>query len=95
MAKHISAREARNRFSDLLGSVHYGKEEMIVERSGKPMVAVIPIAMYERLVAERKTRFEVVERIRSHLPKASLKELEKDVAKAIKTVRAKSAKGRS
>ena len=95
MAKHISAREARNKFSDLLGNVHYGKEEMIVERSGKPMVAVIPIAMYERLVEERKARFEVIERIRSHLPKTSFKELEKDVAHSIKAVRVKNAKGRS
>jgi len=46
MAKRISAREARNRFSDLMGSVRYGGEEVIVERSGRPMAAVIPVEVY-------------------------------------------------
>ena len=95
MAKHISARDARNKFADLVGSVHYGGEEIIVERSGRPMAAVIPVKMYERLVAERRVRFEVTERIRSRLPQASLEEIYKDVSKAIAEVREADAPGRS
>lgn len=95
MAKHISAREARNRFSDLIGSVHYGGEEMIVERSGRPMVAVIPVRMYEQLVAERRARFEVMERIRSRTPEVSSEEIDKDVTEAIAGVRATDAPRRS
>lgn len=41
MIKRISAREARNRFADLAGSVHYSREPVIVERKGRPFVAVI------------------------------------------------------
>jgi len=37
----VGAREARQRFADLLGRVGYGKEVAIVERSGKPMMALI------------------------------------------------------
>jgi len=95
MAKHISARDARNKFADLVGSVHYGGEEIIVERSGRPMAAVIPVKMYERLVAERRARFEVTERIRSRLPQASLEEIYNDVSKAIAKVREADAPGRS
>lgn len=36
MAIHVSAREARNRFADIMGSIRYGGEEVIVERSGRP-----------------------------------------------------------
>ena len=72
MAKRMSAKDARSKFSDLLGTVNYGGEEVIVERSGRPVAAVIPVPVYERLVAERQTRFEVIERVRSRLPKASL-----------------------
>ncbi len=61
----IGAREARERFADLLGRVHYGGETVIVERSGRPMVAMIPVEMDERLVAEREARFRVLERIGS------------------------------
>ena len=51
--KHIEAREARIQFSDLMDSVHYGGQPAIIERSGKPMVAVIPVDVYQQLIAER------------------------------------------
>ena len=59
MVEYIGARKARQQFADLLGSVHYGGRVVIVERSGKPMVAVIPVGMYEQIVAEREARFQV------------------------------------
>ena len=86
MAKRISAKDARSNFADLLGSVNYGGEEVIVERSGRPVAAVIPVPVYERLVAERKTRFEVIERIRARLPETSVKTIGEDVTKAIARV---------
>jgi prevent-host-death family protein len=93
MTKRISAREARNRFSDLIGSVHYAGEEVIVERSGRPMAAVIPVEVYERLVAERRDRFEVIDRIRSRLPDVSLEQIEKDVTEAMGKIRSEGAPG--
>jgi len=95
MAKRMSAKDARSKFSDLLGTVNYGGEEVIVERSGRPVAAVIPVPVYERLVAERQTRFEVIERIRSRLPKTSLEEIETDVRDAVAKVRSRRAAGRS
>ncbi len=88
MVTHMGAREARLKFAHLLGSSHYGGQVIIIERSGKPMVAVIPIDMYERLVAEREARFEVVDQIRSRLPDVTPEEVEKDVAEAIDALRA-------
>ena len=75
----IGAREARLRFADLLRRVGYGGEVAIVERSGKPMVALIPIEVNELLVAEREARFQVLDRIRSKLPDISEEKVEKDV----------------
>ena len=57
--------------------------------------AVIPIPVYERLVAERQTRFEVIERVRSRVPNASLEEIETDVRQAVAKVRSRRAAGRS
>lgn len=88
MAERMGAREARNHFADLLGRVHYGGQTVIVEWSGKPMVAIIPVEMYERLIAERQARFQVLDRIRSRLPLVSPEEVERDVAQAIAAVRA-------
>jgi prevent-host-death family protein len=93
--EHIGAREARNRFSDLLGNVHYGGQVVTVERSGKPMVAVIPVEMYEQVVAEREARFQVLDRIRSRVPDVSAQEVVQDVVEAIDAVRAAHAQSRS
>jgi prevent-host-death family protein len=79
----IGAREARRRFADLLGRVGYGGEVAIVERSGKPMVALIPVEVYEQLIAEREARFQVLDRIRNRLPKIPEEEVEKDISQAI------------
>lgn len=95
MAKHVGAKEARNRFSELIGSVRFGKEEIVMERSGKPMAAMIPIETYERLVAERSARFEILERIRSRLPDLSPEEIDRDVADAVSNVRESRASSRS
>lgn len=84
----MGAREARAQFADLLGRVHYRGETVIVERSGKPMVAVIPIDLYEQFMAEREARFEVIDRIRNRLPDWPEAEVEQDIAEAIAAVRA-------
>ena len=93
MVVRMGAKEARNKFADLLGSVHYGGEVVIVERSGRPMVAVISLELYERLIADRETRFEVVDGIRGRVPKLSVEEVEQDVAEAVAAVRAPGAEG--
>jgi prevent-host-death family protein len=95
MAKRMSAKDARSKFSDLLGTVNYGGEEVIVERSGRPVAAVIPVPVYERLVAERQTRFEVIERVRSRVPETSLEAIETDVREAVAKVRSRRAASRS
>ncbi len=84
---HLGAREARAQFADLLGRVHYRGDTVIVERSGKPMVAVIPIELYERLVAEREARFAILDRIREKLPDTPEEEVLTDIAEAIEAVR--------
>ena len=88
MTVHVGAREARDRFADLIGSVHYGGEVVIVERSGKPMVAMIPIEMFERHFTEREKRFAKLEALRESIPQYSIEEVEQDVAEAITAVRA-------
>jgi len=55
------------------------------------LAAVIPVEMCEKLVAERRARFEVMDSIRSRLPDKTAEEIERDVAAAIEEVRARNA----
>lgn len=84
----LGAREARSQFADLIGRVHYGGETIIVERSGKPMAAVIPIELYERLIAEREARFAVIDRLRAKMTSVPAEEVLGDVVEAIAAIRA-------
>lgn len=89
----MGSQEARDNFTDLVGRAYYGGKVTIIERSGKPMVAVIPIAMYDMLVAEREARFKALDNIRSRLPDVPPEMVEKDVADAIAAIGASSAAG--
>jgi prevent-host-death family protein len=83
----IGARDLRQKFAEILGKVGFGGDVAVVERSGKPMAAIIPIEMYQQLVAEREARFQIIEKIRNAQLERSQDEVEKDVAAAIKRVR--------
>jgi len=87
MPIRIGAREARQRFSELVGRVHYGGETVILESSGKPMAAVVPLEVYNRLVAEREARFRIVDEIRASVPRLPEDEVEADIAEAIRAAR--------
>lgn len=95
MLKYVGAREARNNFAQLMGEIHYGGQTVIVKRSGRPMMAMIPVQEYQRLISERETRFQVLEEIRSRMPHILAEEVERDVAEAIAAVRTVDAACRS
>ena len=49
----------RRRFGELLDRVVAG-DPVVVERHGKPVAAVVPIALYERWRAERESFFDAL-----------------------------------
>lgn len=56
-----------------------------IDRKGG--TATIPIETYQKLVAEREARFEVIDRIRALQPDLPPEEVERDVAEAVARVR--------
>ncbi|HLM67576.1 MAG TPA: type II toxin-antitoxin system Phd/YefM family antitoxin [Longimicrobium sp.] len=95
MAVRMGAREARQKFSELLGRVHYGGETVILESSGKPMAAVIPLALYEKMMQEREARFSIIDRIRDSIPDYPEDEVDADIAEALNDVRMRSGERRT
>ena len=49
VVKHMSSRDARANFADLLGSVYYTNEAVIVEKKGKPVAVIISPAEYQAM----------------------------------------------
>ncbi len=87
MTIFIGARDLRQKFAEILGKVGFGGDVAVVEKSGKPMAAIIPIEMYQKLVAEREARFQIVDKIRNQQAERPMSEIEEDVAAAIKRAR--------
>ena len=87
MVERVGSREARANFADLLGRVRYGGEVIIVERSGTPMAAMVPLELVEQVLAEREARFEVIDRIREGTVGYSPEDIAADVAAAVREVR--------
>jgi prevent-host-death family protein len=87
----IAAGVARKKFAELLGKVGFGGDVAIVERSGKPMAALIPIELYKQLVVEREARFEIIDKIRAAQKERPPEELEQDVRGAVQRVRNRNA----
>ena len=87
MTKQIGAKDARAKFAELLGRVGFGREEIVIERSGKPMAVLIPMDVYERMVADRETRFAITERLQGKQPDLSPEKVESDVEAMTKQVR--------
>lgn len=53
MIKRIPAMTARKNFGELLESVFYRGDEVVVERAGKAMGVLIPMEQYQKLEQQR------------------------------------------
>jgi prevent-host-death family protein len=94
MIIRMGAREARQKLSELVGRVHYGGDTVILESSGKPMAAVVPLEMYNRMMEEREERFQIIDEIRARMPQVSEEEADADIAEALAAVRERNDPGR-
>ena len=56
VVKTVRSEEARTHLRDVLDEVTSGEAEVIIERHGKPTVAVISYREYQRILRERKKR---------------------------------------
>lgn len=86
--KRITAKEARDNFTDILGMVFYGKEAVIVEKQGRPFAVVINPEQYKRFRQLAKERFfEIADEIQAKNKNADPKKVLKDVTKIVEEVR--------
>lgn len=56
VVKTVRSEEARTRLRDVMDEVTAGEAEVVIERYGKPTVAVISYKEYQRIQAEREKR---------------------------------------
>ncbi len=65
MIKTISAMKVRQNLGQVMNEVAIKEDEYIVERSGKPLVAIIPYGWYQKLLEERQAFFGMAREIQA------------------------------
>lgn len=84
----MTAKQARDNFTDLLGRVYYGKESVVVERKGRPFAVVISPESFERYKKAMKEEFfKIVDEIQSRNAHFTEDEVMKDITQAVEEVR--------
>src|SRR4051812_25733971 len=91
MTQTMKASEARANWADLLNKVYTGETQVVVEKSGIPVVAVVSAKDYEefrRLQQRRAERFAILDRLRDKFKDVPAAEIEQGVARAVSQARA-------
>lgn len=88
MKRTISAVEARKRLGEILESVYYRGDEVIIERAGKPMAVVISSSRHEVLERQRRRLLDMIEEVHERNKGVEEKVIEREIEQAIQEVRA-------
>ena len=87
MLKKISAMQARKTLGQIMNEVALKGDDFIVERAGKPLVAIISMEKYEVIQKERDVAFQALDRIWDKMKDEEIKVVENTINEAIKTTR--------
>ncbi len=87
MLKRITALKARQNLGQLMNEVAIKEDDYIIERAGKPLVAVIPIEKYRRFEEEKKGFFEWVDEVRRRTKDIDPREIDAAVSEAVGAVK--------
>lgn len=91
MTQTIKASQARAQWATILNKVYKGETQVVVEKSGIPVAALVFTKDYEefRRVQERRAqRFAILDRLRDAFKDVPQAELEREVGKAVAQARA-------
>lgn len=92
MVKTVTAIKVRQNLGQVLNETYYRGDEFIVERSGKPIAAIVPIEEFKQWKKNRNLFFQSIHTIQERNKKVPLSKIEKDVAEAVRSVRASKSK---
>jgi len=85
--RKISAVEARKKLGEILESVYYRGDEVVIERAGKPMAVVIPSERYEAMEQSRERLFAFIEKVQERNKDVPYEVIEEEVRRAVAEAR--------
>ena len=92
MLKRISAIKVIQNLGQVMNEVALKEDEYIVERAGKPLIAIIPIEEYQRMKKEKDEFFQMFEEVQKDVRPGSEKAIDIEIEAAVKSSRKGKAK---
>lgn len=98
----VSIDELRSNLSDIINRVTYAKDRVVVKKHNRDVAMIISLDEYEKIIDPTKRlsesqwqeKFKRLDALRAKMPKVDPGELDREIDKAVKEVRAeKRAKG--
>ena len=83
----MSVRDARANFSELLGSVYYTNNPIVVEKKGKTVAVVVSPAQFRQLEKIKAEGWAVIDELRSRNTGKDPDEVYREVTKIVEEVR--------
>jgi len=90
--KKISAVKARQNLGQVMNEVALRGDEYVVERAGKPLVAIIPMEKYESMRQELDEFIESLSSMSAHITEKDSDLVEKLAHEAVRSYRKSKAK---
>ena len=87
MLKRITAIKVRQNLGQVMNEVALKEDEYIVERAGKPLIAIIPIEEYQRMKKEKDEFFQMFEEVQKDVRPGSEKAIDIEIEAAVKSYR--------
>ena len=87
MVKRVSSRDARANFSELLGTVYYTKEPVVVERKGKPYAVMISPELWAQMERRQHDAWAAIDRLRERNADKDPDAVLRDVTEVVEAVR--------
>ena len=87
MLKTISAIKVRQNLGQVMNEVALKDDKYIIERAGKPLVAIIPIEQYRSMKKERKEFFQMVDEIQKGIKKVAGSLIHTEIEEAVQSYR--------
>lgn len=88
--RRVAAAAARQNLSRLLTDVRRNEQPVIIEKSGVPVAAMVPLSMLERdrrWNEQRSDRLALLERLRRPFREIPVAEIEREAAEAVAAAR--------
>ena len=87
MYKTISALKARQNLGQVMNEVVLKGDDYVIERAGKPLVAIISMEKYQSLRQEMGEFFESLSKMRANLRREDERKMDQMVREAVRSYR--------